>query len=405
MRNLILPIMFGTSMLVAAATALAGNTSFDDHSQGVKTIAVFGDSPYGTTPTDNSEFLATPAFIDSINADRDVSLVLHVGDIHSGKQYCTEDYDRSIYDMWMAFQHPLVYTPGDNEWTDCHKSKEGGGSYNPSTGQIDYKLDASGNPIDYAGGNPVANLDLVRSIFFANPGYAIADHKRLFSQSQVNDRHHPGDAKYVENVMWQQSKVLFVTVNIPGGSNNDDDNWYGAPTKTDAQTTEIAERTGADLRWLDAAFARAKADGAQALVIQTQADMWDLDGNEPSHIANYQAFIQKIASETKEFGKPVLLLNGDSHVYRSDNPLVQGAPCVTESAVPGSPDVACADDAYMHQSPNQTVAVNVPNFHRVVVHGSTFPLEWLKLTINPRANAANGSNAFGPFSWQRMIQQ
>jgi len=25
----------------------------------------------------------------------------------------------------------------------------------------------------------------------------------------------------------------------------------------------------------------------------------------------------------------------------------------------------------------------VPNFHRIVVHGSTFPLEWLKLTIDP----------------------
>jgi hypothetical protein len=47
----------------------------------------------------------------------------------------------------------------------------------------------------------------------------------------------------------------------------------------------------------------------------------------------------------------------------------------------------------------------VPNFHRVIVHGSTFPLEWPKLTIDPRANAVNGANAFGPIGWTRMIQQ
>ena len=27
--------------------------------------------------------------------------------------------------------------------------------------------------------------------------------------------------------MWEQSKVLFVTLNVPGGSNNDADNWFG----------------------------------------------------------------------------------------------------------------------------------------------------------------------------------
>jgi len=399
-RNIIRPIIFGTSMLAIATTVFAATTPFNTKSSGVISVAVFGDAPYGTSPTDTAEFDATPAFINSINADRDVSLVLHVGDIHSGKQYCTEAYDRAIYDMWTAFQHPLVYTPGDNEWADCHKTGEGGGSYNASTGQIDYKKDANGNLIDYAGGNPAANLDLIRSIFFANPGYALADRKLVLSQSQSFDPAHPSDGKYVENVMWEQSKVLFVTMNISGGSNNDGDIWYGAPTMSAAQAQERDERTGADLRWLDAAFARAQADGVSGVVIQAQADMWDLDGKSASHIANYQSFIDSIAAHTLDFGKPVVLFNGDSHVYRSDNPLVSGAPCVIESSA-GTSEVACGDDAYA----NQPHGYNVSNFHRVVVHGSTIPMQWLKLTIDPRADAANGANAFGPFSWQRMIQQ
>lgn len=399
MKNIIFPIVFSATMLAITTTAFAENTPFNTKSSGVINVAVFGDSPYGVSPADTTGFNATPAFINSINADPDVSLVLHVGDIHSGKQFCTEAYDRSIYDLWTTFQHPLVYTPGDNEWTDCHKPGEGGGSWNGTT--ITYKTDpTSGNLIDYAGGDPIANLDLIRSIFFANPGYAIADHKLVLSQSQVDNSANPSDAKYVENVMWEQSKVLFVTVNIPGGSNNDADNWYGAPTSS-AQTTEIAERTGADLRWIDAAFARANADGVKAVVIQTQADMWDLDGKSASHIANYKPFIDKIASLSAAFNnKPVLLFNGDSHAYRSDNPLVQGATCFTQPAIPGTPDVACADDAYL----NQPGGYNVSNFHRITVHGSTFPLEWLKLTIDPRASASNSAKAFGPFSWQRMIQ-
>jgi hypothetical protein len=208
-------------------------------------------------------------------------------------------------------------------------------------------------------------------------------------------------------LMWEQSKTLFVAINIPGGSNNDADIWYKTPTMTAAQAEETADRTTADLDWLDGAFARATADGARAIVIQTQADMWDLDGNPPGHIANYIVFIDRIAQGSKAFGKPVLLLNGDSHHYRSDNPLVSGALCFTEASIPGAPDVSCADDAYTNQAPNLAggKSYNVPNFHRIVVHGSTFPLEWLKLTVDPRANAALTATTFGPFRWQRMIQQ
>src|SRR5215471_6914741 len=163
---------------IAAAAALAlcalpaTSATADDHGpRGGFTLAVYGDAPYGTFQGDQAEFDATPAFIDSVNADPDVSAVVHVGDIHSGKQWCTEAYDRSIAALWTHYADPLVYTPGDNEWTDCHKAGEGGGTYDPSTGQIDYVIDPStGQPADYAGGNPVDNLALVRSIFFSSPG-------------------------------------------------------------------------------------------------------------------------------------------------------------------------------------------------------------------------------------------
>ena len=53
-----------------------------------------------------------------------------------------------------------------------------------------------------------------------------------------------------------------------------------------------------------------------------------------------------------------------------------------------------------------TPSYNVPNFHRIVVHGAATPSgtdkEYVKLTIDPGSNAAASENAFGPFSWARI---
>ncbi len=396
-------LALGACALALTPVAQAGRTL---NHRAPLTLAVFGDAPYGVSPTDTSQFVATPAFVDAINADADVSLVLHLGDIHSGKQYCTEAYDRSVYDLWTAFNKPLVYTPGDNEWADCHKAKQGGGSYVASTDSIKYVTDANGVNIDYAAGNPAANLELVRSIFFAEPGRTLGRPMRVTSQAEVAGHEHRHedeehgvntDAKFVENVMWSQQGVLFATVNIPGGSNNGADVWYGAPTMSNAQAQEVATRTGAALRWIEAAFEQAKQSHAQAILLGVQADMWDFDGNVASHVANYKPYVARIAELTKAYGKPVLLLNGDSHTYRSDNPLVAGASCTMET---GDQVTACGNDAYA----SQPLGYNVPNFHRVVVHGSTSPMEWVKLSVDTRVNAPGSANAFGPFSWQRITQ-
>ena len=130
--------------------------------------------------------------------------------------------------------------------------------------------------------------------------------------------------------MWEQSKTVFVTLNIPGGSNNDIDPWFSQATPNPAQPLEMAARTAADVRWLDAAFAKAEADNAHSVVIVGQSDMWDTT-DAPAHQTNYEPIIAAMASNAQTYGKPVLYLNGDSHVYRSDDPLQQGSTCYTES--------------------------------------------------------------------------
>ena len=376
------------------------------------TVAVIGDVPYGTSPTDTRQMVLHPRFVAAMNADADVSLVAHIGDIHAGKQYCTQEYNTAVYDQWAAFKKPLVFTPGDNEWADCHKAKEGGGSFNKATGVIDYVVDASGKFVDYARGNPVANLELVRSQFFAKPGQTLGVPMQVHSQAVEFNPAHPADKAFVENVWWEKSGVLFVTLNIPGGSNNGTDPWYGAPAMGAEQQQEVAERTAATLRWIDAAYNRATTQGYVGMVLLTQADMWDVDeaASGTAHLSGYKPYLDKIAEGTKAYGMPVLMIMGDSHTYRSDNPLVKGALCAVE-VESGKPAVPCSDsraeamtaarkspaDAYMAQGHGY----NVPNFHRIVVHGETQPLEWLSLRIDPAANASHGLDAFGPFSWKR----
>ena len=58
-----------------------------------------------------------------------------------------------------------------------------------------------------------------------------------------------------------------MTLNLPGGSNNDADIWYGTPTMSAAQSQEITDRTAVDLRWLDRAFAQAREDKVGSVVI------------------------------------------------------------------------------------------------------------------------------------------
>jgi hypothetical protein len=378
MRNVVALGLVAAALAVAAAGVSAGTNP------NTLTLAVFGDSPYlDARYAVGAEFAATPAFIKTINADSSIQEVVHVGDIHSGSEPCTTAYDQSIYDLWKAFKKPLIYTPGDNEWSDCTKAKEEPGTENA-------------NPSTHPD-LPLENLALIRQIFFARPGSTLGQTQMtVISQKNAFDPAFPTDAQYVENVMWEQSKTVFVTLNIPGGSNNDIDPWYashkGLPVNPDQQK-EMDQRTGADVRWLGAAFPLAEADNAHSVVIIGQADMWDTT-DLPSHQTNYEPIITAMMSNAVTYGKPVLYLNGDSHVYRSDNPLQRDSTCYTETN-------PCTADAWL-----QHPWYDVPNFHRIVVHGSTFPLEWLKLSIDPRAAWENASTptSWGPFSWQRLTQ-
>jgi hypothetical protein len=196
-------------VLFAATIATNHSAIADDHPDNNKlTIAVFGDWPYNQNLLTNA-----PLLINSVNSDPDVSRVIHVGDIHSGSFACTSagilppiptsnpGWNQTIYFQFQQFKFPFVYTLGDNEWTDCHKTKE------------------------FKSGAPLNELASVRSLFFARPGKTLGlEEKDVLSQAKYFDPAFPADAQFVENVIWEDAKVVFVTVNLPG-SNNDTLPW------------------------------------------------------------------------------------------------------------------------------------------------------------------------------------
>jgi len=407
MSHLLRGLAVGTALAgsLVASTVGVGATG-GTGTTGPLTVAVFGDLPYGDNAADGNQFNHMPDFINSVNSDASVRTAIFGGDLHSGKQYCTQALNDAEFALFGSLKMPFVYVPGDNEWTDCTKAKELSGS------TPDFY---SGAKVSFHNGNPVENLALIRSTYFPVPGWTPgAKGMPVLSQATVakwgkkeyrkgsNARtkdHIPAtikvmmksatDKEYVENVMWEDAKTMFVAVNIPGGSNNDLDPWYGnalcgagsTEGVTMQQVNEVSNRSDADVHWLTAAFAKAKRDGMTSVAIIEQADMWDLDGCDAAanHVRGYDRFVNVIADKTADFKGPVLLMNGDSHVAKVDNPLAASDPL-----------------NYLH--PGHDVA----NLRRVVWNGSTTlsnTMQWIKLTDTPGANNPAGPTSFGPFTW------
>src|SRR5262245_23980665 len=328
-RSLLWAVM---AVTVAMACGATGASATDNG----LTISVIGDMPY----TDQ-QHAAFPAFIEAMSADPSFGLVIHLGDIKAGSTACTDAYIKEIRDVVNSYAGAFVYTPGDNEWTDCHRNA------------ADPK-------------NPVERLNFLRQEFFSAPGMTLGRRPRRVLTQASDESAFPA---FAENQAWVTSKIVIGVVNIPG-SNNDLDPWTNGVGTPAQQREEFASRLAADLEWLDRIFALADEEHARVVVIGIQADMWDPAAG-PAELTGFNQIIQKVAFLARKFEKPVLLLNGDSHNFKVDNPLAEGDPA-------------------------HGVTTPVPNLTRIIVQGGAdhFPLEYLRLTITPQEHQ--------PFSWQRV---
>jgi len=316
----------------SATAAGAGHGSGHDDSY---TFAVIGDIPYGP-----AQIAAFPKVVQQINADPSVRLVSHLGDIKDGSSLCTDEYFGQVKTQFDKFADPLVYTIGDNEWTDCHRANNG--SY-----------------------NPLERLAKIRSLFFPQPGWTLGENPvKVTSQAAQG---------IPEDVRFKRADVAFAALHIVG-SNNSMAPWTGQTAPTPEQSAEVLGRTAAVIQSIRETFAQARQERNKAVVLLTQADMFDPTVAAPSFAGSYafQPIVQAIAQESAAFRGPVYLFNGDSHVYNSDQPLAAGSKWLSLYGV----------------------SKPVTNLSRITVDGSTGVNNYLRVTINPGAPAV--------LSWTRV---
>lgn len=249
-----------------------------------------GDMPYG--PREQA-YPAFKALITEINRRAPV-FTIHVGDTKSGLDDCSDELLLEQRDFMNSFTSALIYTPGDNEWTDCHRLLAG--AY-----------------------DPLERLAFIRRHYFPADESLGGRPMRLERQADAM----PGFGPFVENSRFKWRGVWFMTAHVVGSNNNLDDD-----PDSDA-TREFLQRDKANRAWLADSLDKAMTADAGAVVIAIHADMFG-DGFDPqqetfARTSGFKNFGETLVAKARSFRKPVLLLFGDSHVFRIFRPFPRSA--------------------------------------------------------------------------------
>ncbi len=267
--QLIVAVSMLGSVVAGAAESIGGDKAFS--------FVALGDVPYNV-PGDYVKF---DRLIAAVNAMKP-AFSLHMGDTKSGKTPCSDELLRKAYDQLQTFEGALVYTIGDNEWLDCHR-KEAGGF------------------------DPRERLAKVREMFFATPEKSLG-RSPIGIESQA--RLMPEYSAYVENTRFAKNDVLFLGVHIPGSNN-------GFEADDPEAAKEFFARDKANVAWLNAGFAKARDNGAKAMVIFMQAEFDESrfpNGAMPRQ-SGFIHTLDAIEAGAASFGKSVLLIHGDEHYF------------------------------------------------------------------------------------------
>ena len=266
-------LVIGVCALVLGLASCAekpNHTEFD--------FVVLADTAY-KVPQD---YPAYEKLIERINQESP-AFSIHLGDVFSGQTNCGTENLMRVKADFEKFENPLVYTLGDNEWTDCHGVASGG----------------------Y---DPLERLANIRKQFFSEK--ASLGQEKLFLESQA-----AMGSGLVENALWQKGDVLFATFHIVGSNNG--------LTATASEETKSAfeTRNMANAQWLKEVFEQADKRGAKALVLAYHANIFA----EPANPDGFKDMRALIGQYGDTFGKPVLLLHGDHHQFVVDRPYLTPA--------------------------------------------------------------------------------
>ncbi len=198
------------------------------------------------------------------------AFAIHLGDIMGSEELCTDELLLRRLREFDSVSPALVFTPGDNEWTDVHRS----GKF-----------------------QPLERLAKIRELFFPD------DRSRgVHPLPLTTQRHSPEFPKFVENARWSRGGVMFATVHVVGSANNYQPTVAGA-------LEEWKERDLANDAWLRETFAEARTHAAPGLALFCQANPF-------TGSPGFKRFLTTLANEARAFAKPVLFVHADEHRFR-----------------------------------------------------------------------------------------
>jgi len=307
-RRLIAALV-GTAAVVAAVFAGiahgGGPATGNDVGHGPDrfTVGLFGDMPYGALG--RSQY---PALLTDINRSK-VAFSIYDGDLQAGGDGpCTDNLYTTALANFDSLDRPLVWVPGDNDWTDCW------GRYGAV--QQPYQ-------------DPIERLNHERTLF--DPTNQSLGRRTLTLTRQSSEG---GQYKlYSENVRWTYGPVVFIGMNVQGSNDNypypETDGESGAVVVRSAaeiqrERDEEVARKAADLHWLTESFAYAKQVHAKGVLIDWQGDP---NFNNEQHLTNphdYDAFadyVNALRDAATSFPGQVVLVHGDSHYFKVDKPI------------------------------------------------------------------------------------
>ena len=238
------------------------------------TFTVIGDTPYSTLEERSlRDVLASQG--------PDIAFVLHLGDLKSGWESCSDELLRHRHRVLAASPRPLIFVPGDNEWVDCTRVPAG-----------EFE--------------PLGRLELLRRLFHAHeppPSAGLGGFTRQTALASAT--------AFPEHMRWQHQSVGFLTVNVPGSRNARSID----PRLSQANTLRIA----AVRRWLEETPAWAHAARLRALVIAAHANPnfeRDRRGEPPAKSDDpndaYAWWREGLRELAVRLPLPTLLLHGDT---------------------------------------------------------------------------------------------
>jgi hypothetical protein len=278
-------------VVLVISIALAGCATRPPH-PGTFSFAVLGDAPYTAR-----EDVAFDAMIGRMSVES-LAFAVHIGDFKAGGDSpCTDALFADRKARLDASRHPVVLTPGDNDWTDCRRESNG-------------KMD------------PLERLAKLRDVFFADEWSLGRTRMPLAKQGGCAERDGAGCAcpGLPENRLWTKNGIVFATVHVVGSNDN-----RGFDAANDA---EQRCRSAAGRAWIERAVRLAEGTGTHGLVLFTHANPWVASRDKV-----YDPLLAQIAAAGRRLSKPVLFVHGDTHSYQVDHPFRDGFGAVVGNIV------------------------------------------------------------------------